>query len=209
MSKCYLHSVGVTGDIKDIDGSLIDLEGILKTGAILTRHARNMIGFGFNGTKYISLSDYDKRFNNVYKDDPKFFDYTAYAMYSTKALSILIDKRKVKAIKPTLVEPLDNSFLSFLKMYGAAHDLIGRRMSDLPDEVQVFGDIYYDTFGGVTIPIREINEGYSIEKVKQVYRKVRELLKRYEYQMGIYDVDDLQHEILSTKQIDNIVKRSH
>ncbi len=209
MSKYYLHSVGVTGDIKDIDRSVEDLEDILDTGAILTRRRRHLIGFGFNGTKYISLSDYDKRFNNVYKDDPKFFDYTAYAMYSTKALSILIDKRKVKAIKPTLVEPLDNSFLSFLKMYGAAHDLIGRRMSDLPDEVQVFGDIYYDTFGGVTIPIREINEGYSIEKVKQVYRKVRELLKRYEYQMGIYDVDDLQHEILSTKQIDNIVKRSH
>jgi hypothetical protein len=208
MSKYYLHSVGATGDIKDIDKSVRDLEGILSTGAILTRHRRNLLGFGFNGTKYISLSDYDKRFNHVYKDDPNFFDYTAYAMYSTKAVSILIDKKKVKAIKPTLVEPLDNSLLSFLKMYGAAHDLIGKRMSDLPDEVQVFGDIYYDTFRGVTIPIKDINEEYSIEKVKRVYRKIRELLKRYEYEMGIYDVDDLQHEIVSTKQIDNIIKRS-
>ena len=208
MSKYYLHSVGATGDIKDIDKSVRDLEGILSTGAILTRRRRNLLGFGFNGTKYISLSDYDKRFNNVYKDDPKFFDYTAYAMYSTKAVSILIDKRKVKAIKPTLVAPLDNSLLSFLRMYGAAHDLIGRRMSDLPDEVQVFGDIYYDTFSGVTIPIHDINEEYSIEKVKKVYRKIRELLKRYEYEMGIYDVDDLQHEIISTKQIDDIIKRS-
>ncbi len=208
MSKYYLHSVGATGDIKDINKSVRDLEGILETGAILTRRRRNLLGFGFNGTKYISLSDYDKRFNNVYKDDPKFFDYTAYAMYSTKAVSILIDKRKVKAIKPTLVAPLDNSLLSFLRMYGAAHDLIGKRMSDLPDEVQVFGDIYYDSFRGVTIPIKDINEEYSIEKVKKVYRKIRELLKRYEYEMGIYDVDDLQHEIISTKQIDDIIKRS-
>ncbi len=208
MSKYYLHSVGATGDIKDINKSVRDLEGILETGAILTRRRRNLLGFGFNGTKYISLSDYDKRFNHVYKDDPKFFDYTAYAMYSTKAVSILIDKRKVKAIKPTLVAPLDNSLLSFLRMYGAAHDLIGKRMSDLPDEVQVFGDIYYDSFRGVTIPIKDINEEYSIEKVKKVYRKIRELLKRYEYEMGIYDVDDLQHEIISTKQIDDIIKRS-
>jgi len=209
MSKYYLHSVGVTGDIKDINHSIYDLEGILKTGAILTRHRRNLIGFGFNGTKYISLSDYDKRFDNIYKDDPKFFDYTAYAMYSTKAVSILIDKSKVNAIKPTLVEPLDNSWSSLFRMFGAAYDLISKRMSDLPDEVQVFGDIDEDAFCGITIPIKDINEQFNIEKVKQVYRRIKELLKRYEYHMGIYDVEDLQHEIVSTKQIDNIVKRSH
>jgi len=209
MSKYYLHSVAATGDIKDIDKSVADLEGILATGAILTRQRRNLIGFGFNGTRYISLSDYDKRFNNVYKNDPKFFDYTAYCMYSTKALSILINKRKVKAVKPTLVDPIDNSIISLLRMFGAAHDITSQRMSDLPDEVQVHGNIYEDAFEGITIPIRDINEAYSVVKVRQVYRKIRELLKRYEYKMSIYDVENLHKEIISEKQIEDIIKRSY
>lgn len=209
MSKYYLHSVAATGDIKDIDKSVADLEGILATGAILTRQRRNLIGFGFNGTRYISLSDYDKRFNNVYKNDPKFFDYTAYCMYSTKALSILINKRKVKAVKPTLVDPIDNSIISLLRMFGAAHDITSQRMSDLPDEVQVHGNIYEDAFEGITIPIRDINEAYSVVKVRQVYRKIRELLKRYEYKMSIYDVENLHQEIISEKQIEDIIKRSY
>jgi hypothetical protein len=208
MSKCYLHSVGVTGDIKDIDGSLIDLEGILKTGAILTRHARNMIGFGFNGTKYISLSDYDKRFNNIYKNDPEFCDYTAYEMYSTKAISILIDKDKVKAIKPTLVQPLDLSLVSILRMFGAAYDIISKRMSDLPDEVQVFGNVYNDAFNGITIPVRGIYKEFDYRKLVLVYVKIRDLLEKYKYHMNIYDVESLE-EIQSPRDLRDIIKRSH
>ena len=208
MSNVYLHSIKTTGDIKDIDGSLVDLESILDTGAILTRRARNLIGFGFNGTKYLSLSDYDKRYNNIYYDDEVFYDYTAYEMYSTKALSIMIDKAQVKAITPNLVKPLDNSFMSFIRMYAAAFDLISERMSDLPDEVQVYGNIYEEAFKGITIPVKEINDKVSYNKLLFVYKRIRELLEKYEYYIGIYDVETLKP-INEEKELEEIVKRCH
>ena len=208
MKRVFLHSVKTTGDIKDIDGSLVDLEKILATGAILTRHSQRLLGFGFNGTKHVSLSDYSKRFNNIYKDDPQFFDYTAYAMYSTKAVSIMIDPKKVKYIVPNLVKPLDISLLSALRMFGAANDMFSERISDLPDEVQVHGDICEDAFCGITIPVEDINSKFSVVKVKEVYLKIKELLKKYEYHLGIYDVGNLR-EITSERDIEEIVKRSH
>ena len=207
MSNFYLHAVKATGDIKDINKSLIDLEGILVNGAILTRRTRNLTGFGFNGTRFISLSDYDKRFNHVYKDDERFRDYTSYDMYSTKAISIMIDKTKVKAITPTLIEPLDYSPMSFLKMFGAANELIAKRMSDLPDEVQVKGNIYWDSFMGFTIPSEEILKELNPDKLREVYQRLRLLLEKYEYQLGVYNVSDMKP-MDSEEDVEDIIKRS-
>lgn len=207
MVDFYLHSVGATGNIKDINESLRDFEGILQTGAILNRRYRNLVGFGFNGTRYISLSDYDKRFDNVYKNDEYYFDNTAYAMYSTKALSIMIDKAKVKAIVPTLVSPLDLSPISMLRMYGAAHDLINKRMSDLPDEVQVKGNIYDDSFLGVTIPSEEIVIGISPNKLRSIYIKLKELIQKYDYQLRLYNLSDMKP-MDNEEDVEEIIKRS-
>ena len=207
MVNFYLHSVGVTGKIEDINKSIKDLEGILETGAILNRRYRNLIGFGFNGTKYVSLSDYDKRFDNAYKNDEYYFDNTAYAMYSTKALSIMIDKAKVKVIVPKLVSPLDMSPMSMLRMYGAAFDLIERRMSDLPDEVQVKGNIYDDSFMGITIPSEEIVTKLSADKLRSVYVRLKELIEKYKYQLGLYNLSDMRP-MDSEEDVEEIIKRS-
>ena len=207
MSSFYLHAVNANGDIRNIDNALIDFEGILNTGAILTRRSQGLVGFGFNGTRYVSLSDYDKRFNHVYKDDPSYYDYTGYEMYSTKTISIMIDKTKVKAIIPKLVEPIDFSFISMMRMYGAAFDLIDRRMSDLPDEVQVKGNILEDAFIGVTIPSEEIIKKINPDKLRQVYQRLKILLEKYKYNLSMYNVSDMIL-IESEEDIESIIKRS-
>ena len=92
MHDFYLCAVNSNGKIDGIDSSVDHLGKILDSGYIYTRHTLGMTGGGFNGTEYISLSDYDKRFNNAYTNDPNFSDYTAFSLYSSKAVSIMIAK---------------------------------------------------------------------------------------------------------------------
>ena len=208
MDTVYLHSINTTGDISCIDSSINSLEKILATGAILTRHAQGMLGSGFNGTRHISLSDYALRTNHIYKDDPTFSDYSAYEMYSKKAVSLVFKKSELKVIKPTLIDPLDNSLVSMLRFVGASKDLFSKRITDLPDEVQVKGSISLDKACGVTIPVREINNRFKKRKTLEVYKKVLGLLQKYEYDFSIYDVESME-EIKSEEDIIKLTKRSH
>ncbi len=207
MSDFYLHAVRASDNIAMIDDSLRDFDKILDTGVIFTRRSRGLVGLGFNGSRYISLADYDKRFDHVNKDDKDLFDYSAYSIYSTKSVSIMIDKTKVRAVTPTLIKPIHSSFISLFKMIAASNDYTSVRMTDLPDEVQVRGNIYYKAFMGVTIPSEEIISGLSPDKLRRVYAKVRELLERYEYQLGVYNVSDMQP-IDSEKDVEEIIRRS-
>ena len=206
MHDFYLYSVNSNGKITNIDSSLKHLEQILSSGYILTRRTLGMIGNGFNGTEFISLSDYDKRFENIYKDDDVFRDYTAYAMYSTKAVSIMVDRKSVKAKVPKLIRPIESSNLSFLGYILSSWDITNGFYSDLPDEVQVKGNIKEDKFKGITIPTKEIVLEYDIQKVIEVYKKIREYLEKYQYHMSVYDVTSLEE--IKEDDIEGIIKRS-
>lgn len=208
MSDFYLHAINTTGDISCIFESVEYLEKILATGALLTRHALGLLGNGFNGTRYISLSDYGKRHNNVYKDDPQFSDYTAYEMYSTKAVSLAFPKENLKVVHPTLIDPLDISLLSMLKFYGASRDMLSKRISDLPDEVQVKGSITLEKASGVTIPVREINNRFKERKLLEIFKKICLLLEEYEYGFKVYDVESME-ELTSSDDVLQVAKRSH
>ena len=208
MHDFYLYSINANGKISNIDSSLEHLTRILSSGYILTRRALGMIGNGFNGTEYISLSDYDKRFENIYKDDDVFRDYTAYEMYSTKAISIMVDKKGLKAKVPRLIRPIESSAISFLGYILSSWDIANGLFTDLPDEVQVRGSIREDKFKGITIPSKEISMEYDIDKVREIYLKIKELLEKYEYHMSIYDVASME-EIKTEEDISGIIKRSH
>lgn len=208
MENIYLHSINTTGYIADIDGSIDCFEKILDTGAILTRHSLGLAGVGFNGTRHISLSDYDLRYDHIYKNNPVFYDYSAYEMYSKKAISVAFPKESLSVIHPNLIPPLDNSFFSFLRFFGASKDMINQRITDLPDEVQVKGGISLSNACGVTIPVNEIAKNIGISKVKDVFKKIKMLLEKYEYLLKVYDVESLD-ELENEKEIDEIVKRSY
>ena len=208
MSDVYLHAINTTGDIACIYDSVEHLEKILATGALLTRHALGMLGNGFNGTRFISLSDYSLRHDNVYKDDPQFSDYTAYEMYSTKAVSLAFPKENLKVVHPTLIDPLDNSLFSMLKFYGASRDMFSKRISDLPDEVQVKGSISLDKASGITIPVKEINNRFKERKLLEIFKKICSLIEKYEYTFRVYDVESMD-EITTEDDVLQIAKRSH
>jgi hypothetical protein len=80
-------------------------------------------------------------------------------------------------------------------------------MTDLPDEVQVKGNIKSETFRGITIPSLEIARNYDVSKVIEIYRKIKELLVKYEYQLSIFDLNSLE-KINSDDDVSRIVKRS-
>ncbi len=208
MHDFYLYAIDSNGKISNIDNSLENLRRILQSGYILNRRTLGMTGGGFNGTDYISLSDYDKRFENIYKDDDVFRDYTAYTMYSTKAISLMIAKDMVKVKTPKLIKPIESSPLSYFGYVLSAWDILEGLYTDLPDEVQVKGRIKEEAFRGITIPTKEIASAYSISKVKDIYLKIKEFLEKYEYYLRIYDVASIE-EIKSEKDIEGIIKRSH
>ncbi len=207
MHDFYLYAVNSNGKIDGIDSSVNHLGKILDSGYIYTRHTLGMTGAGFNGTEYISLSDYDKRFNNAYTNEPNFSDYTAFSLYSSKAVSIMIAKDLVKAKKLRLIRPIPISNLSLAAFYTSALDISHGLMTDLPDEVQVKGNIKNDTFRGITIPSLDIAVNYDISKVIEIYRKIKELLIKYKYQLSIYDLNSLE-EFNCDDDVSRIVKRS-
>ena len=207
MHDFYLYAVNSNGKIDNIDSSVDHLGRILNSGYILNRKTLGMTGAGFNGTEYISLSDYDKRFNNAYMHDDVFFDYTAFTLYSSKAVSIMVAKDMVKAKELRLIRPIESSFLSLAAFYTSALDIVHGLMTDLPDEVQVKGNIKSETFRGITIPSLEIARNYDVSKVIEIYRKIKELLVKYEYQLSIFDLNSLE-KINSDDDVSRIVKRS-
>ena len=157
---------------------------------------------------YISLSDYSKRNNNAYMNDPYFSDYTAYDMYSRTAVSLIIDKSKVKAKQLKLIRPIEVSIKSYLIFVASSWDILHGLMTDLPDEVQVRGAIGEEAFRGITIPVQDILLNFDYEKLKEVYRKVKELIEKYQYQLSIYDVETMK-EIPSEEDLQSLIKRSH
>ena len=200
MDDFYLYSINARKDIRIIDLAVERLEDILKSGYILTREELGMSGHGFNGLHYISLSDYSKRNNSIVDG------YNSYNLYSTKSLSIMIDKNKVKAIEPILIKPIESAKIAYLKFVLASWGILEGMYSDLPDEVQVSERIKCDTFTGITIPTLEIARKFDIDKVKEIYKRIKILLAKYQQQMSIYDISSLEE--VKDNNIEDIIKRS-
>ena len=65
-------------------------------------------------------------------------------------------------------------------------------------------DSYYELD---TIPSEEIISKLSPDKLREVYQRVRELLERYEYYFGVYNVSDMKP-MDSEEDVEDIIKRS-
>jgi hypothetical protein len=196
----YLYSVNARDEDHNIETSLEHLRKILESGYILTRETLGMSGWGFNGKSYISLADYDKRNEMAYEY------YNSYYLYANNSVSIMIDPKKVDTKVPKLVEPVEFSLLSHIRFILAAWGILDGLYSDLPDEVQVKGRIKSDTFTGITIPTLMIAHNYDINKVKELYIRIKMLLEKLKYNLEVYDISSLEK--LEEDNIEDIIKRS-
>ena len=124
------------------------------------------------------------------------------------SVTLAFPKENLKVVHPTLIDPLDNSLFSMLKFYGASRDMFSKRISDLPDEVQVKGSISLDKASGITIPVKEINNRFKERKLLEIFKKICSLIEKYEYTFRVYDVESMD-EITTEDDVLQIAKRSH
>lgn len=199
LNNFYLHAINCN-DGKDFDekSTLVKLEEILKSGYILSRRKRGDLDpnkGGWNGFDYISLCDYAKKDAAPYENNSFYKEYTAYDSYIMTSLSLIIDKRWVRAITPTLMPSIIFDWNSMQEMrYIGIH--CKERYTDLPDEVQVKNQITLNRLEGITVPLSYmVNEKrkrvFSVEEIKYFLNKTKELLKRYEREVPIYDLETM------------------
>lgn len=196
LNNFYLHAIDCN-DGKDFDekNALVKLEKILQSGYILSRRKMGDLDErkgGWNGFDYISLCDYAKKDAPPYENNSFYKGYTAYDSYIMTSLSLIINKKWVRAITPTLVHPVICDWNSLQEMrYIGIH--YKARYTDFPDEVQVKNQITLNRLEGITIPISYmVNEKgkrvFSTEEIKYFLNRTKELLKKYEREVPVYDL---------------------
>lgn len=151
----YFYAISVISDReKDFDKTIHVLKQILESGYVLSRRLQgntNSKTNGWNGIDYISLCNYFERNATPYDNNPYYQGYNAYNTFISRSLSLIIDKKRIRAIKPKLVEPVifDWESLEKMRILGNAT----QRFSDLPDEIQVKNRISLAKMVGITLPL--------------------------------------------------------
>lgn len=106
----YFYAISVISDReKDFDKTIHVLKQILESGYVLSRRLQgntNSKTNGWNGIDYISLCNYFERNATPYDNNPYYQGYNAYNTFISRSLSLIIDKKRIRAIKPKLVEPV-------------------------------------------------------------------------------------------------------
>ena len=170
----YLHSVGYLPNqyYYDPENQEIILSRILDSGELLSlRRQGNIRENGFNGPDYISLCDYDRRFEY----NSRRIKYNGYNQYVIESLSIVFDKEKVKeetnVIEPVLISMRTRDNFGFVSMneYGKSDT----RYTDLPDEVFVKDSLSLNGMTSLTFPTKVFNSLYLFKSK----RKKIQLLK--------------------------------
>jgi hypothetical protein len=60
---------------------------------------------------------------------------------------------------------------------------------------------------GITIPSEEIVTKLSPDKLRSVYIRLKELIEKYKYQLGLYNLSDMKP-MDSEEDVEEIIKRS-
>lgn len=196
-----------------IDDSHIILESILSSGLILSKKERyktdcdaicenvpqnrvlnktnsnNRKLNGYNGSEYISLTDYIIRCNTSRST------YCAFNLFARTGPSILLDKSRVKYIKPIIIKPFEN-FSKNVHALGESD----KRYTDLVDEVQVKDRIPLVYMQGIAISTKDIydririsyDKRESLDRLICFIAKINALLLKYKYNPYIVDLFTLE-----------------
>lgn len=184
--KVYLHTI-FNYRRYDTKKTLVILEKMLKSNAVLSRKKQGLEGSAnFCGEDYISLSDYEKR--EQYKDG----FYNSYYQFVRFYTSIIFPKDKIEVVEPYILEEKISDYsssISYMMELGESKD---ERYTDLDDEVQAKDEISLDNMSGIIIPSYEImnfwkNDSKNMDMIKKELEIYRELLKKYNKEVSIYD----------------------
>lgn len=210
----YFYAISVISDReKDFDKTIHVLKQILESGYVLSRRLQgntNSKTNGWNGIDYISLCNYFERNVTPYDNNPYYQGYNAYNTFVSRSLSLIIDKKRIRAIKPKLVEPVifDWESLEKMRILGNAT----QRFSDLPDEIQVKNRISLAKMVGITLPLchmghDEHTNTYYTDLVIHFFEELTKLLESYERNIPIYDLET--KEILESRDdVNAVLKRT-
>ena len=181
----------------------MDLENILRNQGM-----KNSTSFA--GLDYISLCDYEKRKHFNGKVPFYIQNYNSYNSYILKSLALCFDKEKLDAIEPIMVDYVgtlsNGEGYKIMKEYGLKEE----RYSDLADEVQIKDKVSLEHLVELTFPtISFFNESMYFTKSSKIkalineIKRIEELLKEYNYNVPIYDIDTKQ--LMTEENIEKIV----
>lgn len=202
--EIYLHGIYAKSELYDSKPTIRVLKQILKDNALLSAKLQHKIGPSilFNGMDYISLCDYQKRFDKINTMDNA---YEAYIKYS---LSLIFPKDKVDVIIPQIIDiKYTDNYYGKMKELGLSTN---ERYSDMPDEVQVKDRLSLDLMSGITLPISKmkncfLNEEKTTYMVLKEIDKINELLYKYNHMVPLYDIDSF--ETLEESNVKRLVKK--
>lgn len=212
LDNYYLHAINAE-DSFTRETTLVKLEDILKTGHLLSRKMRgdsDLEKGGYNGLNYISLCNYSMKDTAPYENIQFFKGYTSYTKYIKLSLSLILNKKSLKVINPTLLPPSVFDWDSLREMrYLGNHPKA--RFTDMPDEVQVKNKISLQNFERITLPI-----SYMIDETKTknnnrdmiiiFLKDINTLLRKYNYIKSIYDLDTLI-EMKEDNNVDEVLQK--
>lgn len=234
--KIYVHAIG-SAPWYDSTEQLRLLNSICKSGHLLSLRRQNRVSHdNFSGLDYISLCDFEKRFeyNDVIEppispDSSLNFlskitcgninvpnKYNSYNHYIKFALSFSFPKDSVNIITPKLVRICSKSARGYnlMKSCGESEE---ERYSDYPDEVQVKDSLSLNKINGILFPTKEYIDSLSFfekrdRKRSLLYelRYIREILDLHNYNVSIYDnftLDELDEEAVEKNFIKYIDKK--
>lgn len=208
--KVYMHGIN-NYQFKEYNTKvqLKVLKQILIKGALLSiRNQGIRYSSNFSGFDYISLCDYEKRncfIDNVPAERGKYNGYYQYILHS---LSLSFRKDKIEAIIPKMVDYIGNYDRPYDKM--KEYGLMEERYSDLADEVQVKDRVSLEHLEQVTFPTYSFfkdsiyfSTSSRINALEKEIKKIEELLKEYNYNVPIYDIETKK--LMNEENIEQIV----
>lgn len=184
--KVYLHTI-FASKYYDMKSTLMVLEKILRSNAVLSNRNLNLNGYGsFCGLDYISLSDFEKR------NDTKDGDYNGYNCFARRNTSIIFPKGEFKVYEPIILSKKITEYSNYLSLMRECGMSEYERYSDLNDEVQAKDSISLDYMSGLMVPCIEmlnfwLKKEKNIDRIKYQLEAYRELLLRYGKDVPLYD----------------------
>ena len=214
----YLHGISAYDDLYNPRYTNRLLEDILKSEALLSfnkqisKYGKNRYRerdgrIGFNGVDYISLCDYEKRYER-FPDRRHYNSFHAYILYS---LAIIFPKDKLSVITPELI-CIDDELDFFIEMARCGLSKT-KQYSDMADEVQVKDIIPLSLMSGVTIPLDKLDRIFYTSSMyldialKEI-DKLATLLLKYGYDIPIYDIKSTES-LLDITNVKRLVKEYH
>lgn len=199
--KIYLHGISPSSNYNS-SLTLYTLSRILQSRYLLSlRLQKKSSKNGFNGLDYISLCDYEKRFEINSNTENSILSsnidgYNAFNYYIRYSLSLVFPKKELEVIIPKIIDSPITTKEGFINMK-ILGESTNERYSDMPDEVQVKDSISLDKMIGLTYPTHQLytdhlSEEKNIKSIIKDLNKINQLLEKYGYNSKIFDIDTFE-----------------